>query len=205
MKATKRNRYEIFPVTVGVQHFQECQELNAQILDEINAVDWDAYHAEKGIHFETAESHAEDTFISLELVPSCKQVLEAFLANCNQLAHDLGWKIDQSKTTLTGFWAHITEPGNSTAPHRHLSYHKINHFSGVYYVQAPKGCGDIYFIDDRLVRGYEPNPQSAVYQGFYVTDGMMVMFPSWLTHRVGVNESGDTRVSISFNANITPC
>lgn len=90
------------------------------------------------------------------------------------------------------------------SPHRHLSCQGVNHFSGVYYVNVPKGCGDLFFSDDRLVRSYEPNSNSRC-QGFYVKEGQMVIFPSWLTHHVGVNASGQTRVSLSFNAHVTPC
>ncbi len=210
MNVAKTKCYWLFPVPVALVQFDDYEGLNRKILDEINAVDWDAYHKEQGISYGAGHTRAEDTFINVDLVPSCVPVLKAFTNSCNQLAEHLSWNIDSTETEVTAFWAHVTKPGEVTAPHHHVDCYKTNHLSGVYYVKAPDAGGDILFSDDRLVRSYEPafkDGQKAPYslmQGFHAKEGLMLLFPSWLTHRVGVNKSGETRVSLSFNLNMTP-
>lgn len=208
MKAAKSQCVLLFPTPIGVLHFEGYEEVNQRILDEINAVDWDALHEELGINFNDDHTLYEDTFIDLKKVPSCKVVLEQFVNGCNHLAEYLHWDVDPSGIELSSFWAHITEPGDRTAPHRHLSRYRKNHLSGVYYVRTPKNCGELCFFDDRLVRTYEPRVRdratapTSVFQKFKAIEGAMLIFPSWLTHRVGVNKSGETRVSLSFNASL---
>ncbi len=195
MKAAKSQSYLLFPAPVAVVQYEEFEETNQRILAEVSAVDWDAHHQQRGLQYEVGHTRAEDTFITRELVPSCQQVLDAFVSSCNQFAQHLCWDIDPSGAQLTAFWAHITPPGEFTTPHRHLSRYKTNHLSGVYYVRTPPGCGEISFSDDRLVRAYEPlirQPEKAPYtlhQGFRAREGLMIIFPSWLTHRVAVNKA----------------
>ncbi len=208
LKAAKSQCVLLFPVPVAVVQFEEYEEVNQRILDEINAVDWDAVHKELGINYDEENTSYEDTFIDLKRVPSCKVVLEQFVNGCGRFAEYLHWEIDPNGTSVNGYWAHITEPGGRTALHRHLSRHKPNHLSGVYYVQTPKNCGELCFFDDRLVRSYEPRvanrstAPTSVFQFFKAIAGSMLIFPSWLTHRVGINKSDETRVSLSFNASL---
>ena len=84
-------------------------------------------------------------------------------------------------------------------------------FSGVYYVEVPKGSGDIVFEN--------PNPvmmNKGFYQGqfnnnefnsnsYRITprDNMLILFPSYLPHRVEQNLSEKDRISVSFNINIS--
>ena len=67
--------------------------------------------------------------------------------------------------------------------HAHLSI-----LSGVIYLQAGEGCGDLYFrkegVDDLNIR---PDV------------GKMVLFPPFLRHGVHSNESSKERISFAFN------
>ena len=75
--------------------------------------------------------------------------------------------------------------------------------SGVLYVKTPKNCGKIKFYDPR------PNIDTAPDMEYYedmnnqyeitVNPNLLLLFPSWLQHDVGINESNEERISISFN------
>ena len=81
--------------------------------------------------------------------------------------------------------------------------------SGVYYVQTPKDCGNIYFN--------HPNYSTFQYEWAQLNNkgwneynssqwflpshqGILYIFPGWLTHRVNPNlNKKEKRISISFN------
>lgn len=110
-------------------------------------------------------------------------------------------KYEYEDCYITDCWANISRPGEGHRSHIHPN----NILSGVYYAKSMAGSGDIVFDDPRpQVKVLMPNPKELTpYNSheFRVTPkpGMLVMFPSWLMHRVAVNTSDESRVSISFN------
>jgi uncharacterized protein (TIGR02466 family) len=102
---------------------------------------------------------------------------------------------------VTGCWANVAGPDAVHKAHTHPN----NYLSGVYYVRAPEGCGDIVFTD--------PRPQTSVFSpklkrttranaGKFdvdVAEGLLMVFPAWQPHRVNPNRANTERVSISFN------
>ena len=83
-----------------------------------------------------------------------------------------------------------------------------NYLSGVFYLKAPKKCGNIVFL--------EPKPQSEVLSPpktdkasihlahsvqWEPVENSLIFFPSWLQHEVQTNNSDEDRVIISFNIN----
>ena len=102
---------------------------------------------------------------------------------------------------ITDCWANICRKGESHRAHIHPN----NIISGVYYAAAPQGCGDIVFDDPRaqakvLIPDILDHTALNTHE-FRVepADGMVILFPSWLNHRVAVSQSSQERVSISFN------
>ena len=78
--------------------------------------------------------------------------------------------------------------------------------SGVYYVKAPKDCGDIVFRDPSWVAktmnvwaGNRTFPHDSTIHSFTPQPGLMILFPSWLPHSTRPNLSGEDRIIISFN------
>jgi len=100
-------------------------------------------------------------------------------------------------------WANINPPGALNRPHLHPN----SHFSGVYYIKAPKNSGQIVFNEPRsgahmvMPSRKEGQPPSHLWREVRVDplEGRIVMFPSWLWHCVEPNESNDIRISVSFN------
>ena len=115
------------------------------------------------------------------------------------------WKEEwlDREPVLGNMWANINPPGGYNRPHLHPN----SHFSGVYYIKAPKNSGQIVFNEPRsgahmvMPSRKEGEPPSHLWREVRVNplEGRIVMFPSWLWHCVEPNESNDIRISVSFN------
>jgi len=102
---------------------------------------------------------------------------------------------------ITGCWANIAPPGGQHAMHSHPN----NYLSGVYYAKVPEDGSAIQFEDPRTQCNVMMPPRSEYNEtnsgrvSMPVQAGLLVMFPSWLIHSVGINTGNTERVSISFD------
>ena len=102
---------------------------------------------------------------------------------------------------ITGCWANIAPPGGQHAMHSHPN----NYLSGVYYAKVPEGGNAIQFEDPRTQCNVMMPPRSEYNEtnsgrvSMPVETGLLVLFPSWLIHSVGVNRGNTERVSVSFD------
>jgi uncharacterized protein (TIGR02466 family) len=108
-------------------------------------------------------------------------------------------------------WSIINPPGSANRAHVHPGCL----MSGVYYIQAPEGAGNIEFIEPRTVHlmnqpKFQSNSKRAKENWtkvrFDPVPGRMIIFPSWLYHAVDPNTSKEpgekaNRVIVSFNLN----
>jgi len=125
-----------------------------------------------------------------------------------RISSQLGYQ-PSKRLQIGTMWSIINPPGSSNKSHIHPG----SHWSGVYYVQAPKNAGDIEFTDPRTSHvmnqpSFEPNKQRSKENWtkvrFTPKAGKMLLFPSWLYHGVDPNMSNETdadgeRIIISFN------
>jgi len=110
-------------------------------------------------------------------------------------------RIGQEAFEITGCWATVLARGASHRSHSHPN----NYLSGAYYVRTHPGADTINFHD--------PRPQAAVIRPpvteltaenadqvvVRVTDGTLLVFPSYLEHSVDATAAEEERVSVSFN------
>ncbi len=110
-------------------------------------------------------------------------------------------RVKYENVGMTSLWFNVSRPGYSHKTHVHPN----NILSGVYYLRGSAKAGDIVFDD--------PRPQASVLLPDIIEStkfnahsfqlppepGQLVMFPSWLPHRVAVNRGDEERISISFN------
>ena len=109
----------------------------------------------------------------------------------------------ESEPFLGNMWANINPPGGSNRAHQHPN----SLWSGVYYIKAPKNCGQLKIDDPRsaaaMVRPKqkEGSMPSRLFRETHYEPiaGRCIMFPAWLMHCVDPNESNDIRISVSFN------
>jgi len=105
------------------------------------------------------------------------------------------------KPRMVNMWANINYEGGHNIVHVHPNCL----FSGVYYVKTKPNCGSLILGDPRLgaqiQRGVHVDAPFHMQQELKAIpqEGRVLMFPSWMFHMVEPNESGEDRISISFN------
>lgn len=138
--------------------------------------------------------------------PVIDDLERAILRHAEDYAQRMAWDLARFRLALTedGIWAVINSKGATNALH----IHQRAHLSGVYYVSTPKGCGDLIFEAPRPPQA-ERGPSLARQTLKNVErlaavprEGMLVLFPSWLPHRVGASQSDAERIAVSFNISL---
>ena len=132
--------------------------------------------------------------------PQFKKLVDMLYA-CQKTIYDQEYY--KSEPVLGNMWANINPPGGMNRAHQHPN----SLWSGVYYIKAPKNCGDLKIDDPRSSAAMcRPNqkdgekPIRLLRETHYKPiAGRCIMFPSWLMHCVDPNESNDIRISVSFN------
>ena len=205
MEIKNVNRQLLFPVPIWLVEHADFDSVNQAILDEMSRIDWQAEHEKSGRMDEVRGRYMEDVFITTELVPSSMTIVQAFVHSCERIAEELEWDLVNHEVRVSDLWAHVTPPGKNTQPHHHFP----DHLSCAYYVRTPEACGNLRLTDDRRYRVLEPKSRTSnAITGRFVeipaTEGLMVIFPSWLSHQVGENQSNESRVSLSMNAALVP-
>ena len=139
----------------------------------------------------------------LHTLPEMQELNGYFMNAVNEVIGILSTK--HKDVEITGCWANIHPADKSHQAHSHPN----NYLSAVYYVTVPQGGHRITFHDPRyqihvLTPVFEKiNEHNYVYVNSEVEEGLLLLFPSWLTHSVPVNTSNERRISISFNINFT--
>ena len=205
MKLKNVDCRHVFAVAVWLVEYEDFAAVNDAIVAEMARVDWDKEHRRRGLENEVERRHGEDVFITVEQVPSARAIVDAFSYNCNQIAREAGWDLEHNEIRVTDLWAHLTPPGRSTQSHHHMP----DHLSCAYYVRTPPDCGNLRLDDDRKHRTLEPaaanaGPTTSKFVEIAAREGLMVIFPAWMSHQVGENRSAERRVSLSMNASLIP-
>jgi len=167
------------------------ESINSNILRAINDINPDWAEIPSGGSWQSGQDlHCREQLVDLvSCIHSTAQTVLRFL------------KVGDNAIEITGCWANINASGAAHAIHSHPN----NFLSGTYYVRTHQGADTVNFHD--------PRPQTAIIRPpvteltsqntdqvvVTVSDGMLLMFPSYLAHSVGPNESGKLRISISFN------
>jgi uncharacterized protein (TIGR02466 family) len=105
-------------------------------------------------------------------------------------------------------WASVCRTGNYNAPHSHPD----SAWSGVYYVDTgdpdedtqPGSC--LEFLDPRTAAGGVNTPGDPFGHPVRIPprEGVLTVFPSWLTHWVHPHSGRRERIAISFNVACAP-
>jgi uncharacterized protein (TIGR02466 family) len=110
---------------------------------------------------------------------------------------------------IGNMWANINYPGCFNRTHLHPNCP----WSGVYYIQTPKDCGNLYLEDPRHGSNMFLPKQLPIIKipsrlwkqvEYPPREGKLLIFPAFLSHHVGINYSKQKgekgwRVSVSFN------
>ena len=107
---------------------------------------------------------------------------------------------DRFNLKITECWVNVAQKGDFQENHNHVDSSSFILFSGVLYINIPKNSGNILFSTPISHTPYMPNNSTLLEKfGIIPSEGLLLLFPSWLEHSVLVNQNNNPRISVSFN------
>ncbi|MGH8224048.1 MAG: 2OG-Fe(II) oxygenase family protein [Woeseiaceae bacterium] len=167
------------------------QRINSDVLRDLDEINGDIGGIPPGSSWQSRQDlHRRERFADLvSCIHGTAQTVLRFL------------KVGYDAIEITGCWANINTPGAAHGMHSHPN----NYLSGIYYVRTHPGADTVNFHDPRPQSGIirppvtELTSQNTDQVVVLVSDGTLLMFPSYLPHSVAANESESPRISVSFN------
>ena len=153
----------------------------------------------EGMNKNTGNSTSNNSYIFngklKKLKQFCEQQIKTYVEQVMCPTEELDFYITQS-------WLNITKPGEF----HHIHWHPNSLISGVFYISTEEddniSFGDPNSRDKRLMQSEvkEFNIWNSTNWFFPSITNELILFPSWLNHKVEPNEIATTdRISISFN------
>ena len=112
--------------------------------------------------------------------------------------------IDYLTVNIPVMWSMVNRKNHFNVNH----FHTKSDWSFTYYVNTPRDCGNIVFIDPRIrntmidhryiLKNYK-NPATADIYSVTPNAGLLIMFPSYLEHHVEPNLTDEVRVCLAGN------
>jgi len=189
----------IFSTPIWTSHLNEYQDVNRRMEEYIKKqmeLDSKGKKASNinGWHSENFNLKDEEVVFFINTIS----------VKIQKAMEDMGWDLKKNKIEIPNIWSIINKRGSSNAMHIHSN----SYISAAYYVKAPEKCGDIVFYDprqSRLIRKpkiSKLNSLNGEEVNIKPTDGLLVLFPSYLYHSVNENLSNEERIVISFNVDL---
>ena len=193
--------FKFFPEPVFKYRFEKFKEFNNELADYIYKLrSEDNVGLTKsnrgGWHSKNFKLDNKDSIQFKFAVEIQKYILDVF--------QNYGWKTEQNRIQIKEMWAIINKKDDFNVIHTHPNCY----LSSAYYVKAPENCGK-FLIENpnqakkhfypQLANKTELNMPIA---SIDVSEGDLLIFPGYLPHKVGKNESDEDRIVISFNVNI---
>lgn len=99
---------------------------------------------------------------------------------------------------IAGGWANVNPPGCANVRHNHAK----SVLSGVFYIRVPKDSGNLVLEDPRDAAQMLGGLPDILLDPVEIPpkEGVLLIFPAWLPHRVEKNRSSEDRISVAFNA-----
>ena len=192
------NRDNLFPIEVFRITINNSIEVNKTILEQLYAsAEYKRYHTKY-----KNTSRYQNINISLTNVPMVQYVLMRATSIIQVLTKQT------YQISPDNWWFNIMQAGDSINVHSH-SPGPV--WSGVYYIKVPKGSGKLYFTNSRT--HIKESKVTKTVKTFYYKyighnfedipykpeEGMMLLYPSWLDHKVSMHQVPSERIALSFN------
>jgi uncharacterized protein (TIGR02466 family) len=109
----------------------------------------------------------------------------------------VNYNINQNYNYGIQSWINISENGDFQFDHNHNSVG----VSGVYYYKTNSEDGNIVFTHPNILISDNNFPFTKQSKNVYYVPkvGRLILFPSWLIHKVEINKTNNSRISIAFN------
>ncbi len=190
----------LFSVPIWLRQVVDHKRINAELRKHVAALEKrepSVKRSNVGGWHSAANLHLNEDFAEIRRIIGTA---------CAQCAESMGFDFSSHHLKFSEMWANRNGPGDYNRAHIHPN----SFLSGAYYVQLPPNAGDIEFYDPVRERSMQVlptkdktllNSQSVEYE---CEEGSLVIFPAWLQHAVGANNSSSDRISISFNMFMEP-
>jgi len=158
-----------------------------------------AYDLKKQDRGRTLSNHGGYQSSDLKL-GQCNE-LDKLVSTLNAEVESICKQIAIYPLEIKNIWINI----NPQYCYNNLHNHVGSVLSGVYYVEAKEGNGNISFERTDGAENFLPaqNIQTNYFNSYgsnyKSTTGALYIFPGWLKHKVDSNKIKDDRISISFN------
>jgi uncharacterized protein (TIGR02466 family) len=110
------------------------------------------------------------------------------------------------KYKIINSWINFSRKDQFQFDHCHSDRMGCEHvetiLSGVYYFRTNGDDGDIVFSSPNLLQLSSLDIFSRSYVNYTPKIGKLLLFPSWLQHKVALNKTDNIRISISFNVGL---
>lgn len=192
----------LFSVPLYKFDYPKANELQYSMVDQIKKIE----EEDTTDMFQRYSPNSYTSFYSKTSIfkESCLQDLEKFIQySATAVHHHCGLA---GELHITRSWANIN---------RKYSYHEQHHhcpnvWSGVYYVQAHDNDATICFMNSNILNSSWPYNSVKTYHTDLnssqtvcrVRTGMLLMFPSYLQHKVDQQLADTERISIAFNMDV---
>jgi len=190
----KTNLVKIFPTTVSItEDFLTDEEVKIllNMVRDINSQSHELILGD-GVSSNTNKFYEKDDFLKgIEKTHLYYKITQQL----NEYTSAMGL----FEVFLDNSWFNIQRPSSTLDAHHH-SGSKV---SGALYLKVDEKSSSLILHDVHPFHNYREHTTSNEYNGIRCSIkpkiGMLVLFPSWLTHSGDINHS-DERIVISFNA-----
>lgn len=158
----------------------------------------------KNFEYERMISNNGDYTVDKKILDKLPDLKEEIIKNV-YLFTEKYLKVVDSEFYLTTSWIVNHHPNDWAQTHHHTN----SLLSGVYYLETNENCGDICFEkssneQDIFPSALKPNMLEYNYTtggeiSFEPKNGLILIFPSNLNHKVKSNKSNKNRYSLAFN------
>ena len=130
-----------------------------------------------------------------------KNFINEVSINIGTAVNDMGWDLEAQIVKITNMWAIINK--NRAFNEKH--HHGNSALSAAYYVKAESNAGNIVFFDPRQANVFhhptakKANDLNGQIKSITPKPGTLILFPSYLEHKVEENLSNKERIVVSFN------
>ena len=190
--------YEYFPHPVFYYKLLNFEEHNKELekyiyqlqKDDLKGVQKSNINGWHSKYFDLSKNDAPGQKLALNTQPYIMDVFKAY-----------GWEYNPQKIAFTGMWAVVNKKGNFNIEHTHPN----SHLSAAYYVKVPKNSGKFKITNphmisrDRFPQRVKPTELNRLAATFEISEGDLIIFPSYLPHSVLPNETDEDRIVVSFN------
>jgi len=178
----------------------ELDSVQAEITNKITDIKWRAEsnvwddNINTTFKYDPEKQNAND--LDLFELTTTKEVI---LKHVEKYCSFFDYNVD-----LHSSWFNFSQKGSFQFAHDHVTDPNSDHsaqISGVYYYQTNGDDGDIVFINPfDAARYFEFGRVSSRSNNIYTpTVGRLLLFPSYVQHKVRPNKTDSTRISLAFN------